>query len=196
MCKEDSLNVNCTNCKKSQPSKKVSTMQQCPPVLILHLKRFRMTSYQVVKMQNMVTYPLYDLDISDLVSFKDPNACYSYDLYGVVNHFGTMGGGHYTATVKNERTQEWLYYDDSSVKSYAESDVVNRSAYILFYRRKDLVNKPMSAIVPRLNKTFFPGMPIKTKSGKDCYLREYREGHEAPLVLGYGNSEIIEASLD
>lgn len=35
-------------------------------------------------MQNMVTYPLYDLDISDLVSFKDPNACYSYDLYGVV----------------------------------------------------------------------------------------------------------------
>ena len=107
-----------------------------------------------------------------------------------------MGGGHYTATVKNERTQEWLYYDDSSVKSYAESDVVTRSAYILFYRRKDLVNKPMSAIVPRLNRTFFPGMPIKTKTGKDCYLREYRKNHQAPLVLGFGESEIIEARLD
>ena len=35
-------------------------------------------------MQNMVTYPLYDLDVSDFVPFKDPNACYSYDLYGVV----------------------------------------------------------------------------------------------------------------
>ena len=56
----------------------------------------------------------------------------------VQNHFGTMGGGHYTATVKNERTQEWLYYDDSHVKPYAECDVVTRSAYILFYRRKDL----------------------------------------------------------
>mmetsp|Transcript_7782 Transcript_7782/g.9376 ORF Transcript_7782/g.9376 Transcript_7782/m.9376 type:complete len:88 (+) Transcript_7782:4694-4957(+) len=87
-----------------------------------------------------------------------------------------MTGGHYTATVKNERTQEWLYYDDSSVKTYAESDVVTRSAYILFYRRKDLTNKPMSAVVPRLNKTMFAGMPVQTKDGKNCYLIEYREG--------------------
>lgn len=52
----------------------------------------------------MITYPLYDLDVGECVPFKDPNTCYMYDLYGVVNHFGTMGGGHYTATVKNERT--------------------------------------------------------------------------------------------
>ena len=112
------------------------------------------------------------------------------------NHFGTMSGGHYTATVKNERTNEWLYYDDSSVKAYTESDVVTRSAYILFYRRKDLVNKPMSAVVPRLNKTMFAGLPVKTKDGQDCYLIEYREGHEQPLVLGYGNSEVRCARLD
>ena len=24
-----------------------------------------------------------------------------YDLYGVVNHYGTMSGGHYTAYCKN-----------------------------------------------------------------------------------------------
>ena len=94
-------------------------------------------------MHNMVTYPLYDLDLSSCVPFKDESTCYQYDLYGVVNHFGTMGGGHYTATVKNQRTQEWLYYDDSSVKPYAECDVVSRSAYILFYRRKDLAQKSM-----------------------------------------------------
>lgn len=75
-----------------------------------------MTSYQVVKMQNMITYPLYDLDMTEFVSFTDPNTCYLYDLFGVVNHFGTMGGGHYTATVKNAITGEWLHYDDSSVK--------------------------------------------------------------------------------
>jgi len=55
-------------------------------------------------MQNMVTYPLYNLDLGEHVPFKDPDTCYSYDLYGVVNHFGTMSGGHYTATIKNERT--------------------------------------------------------------------------------------------
>ena len=42
--KGDSISVNCNSCKKSQPSKKVSYIQQCPPVLILHLKRFKMTS--------------------------------------------------------------------------------------------------------------------------------------------------------
>ena len=35
-------------------------------------------------MQNMITYPLYDLDVSPYVPFKDPNQCYLYDLYGVV----------------------------------------------------------------------------------------------------------------
>ena len=107
-----------------------------------------------------------------------------------------MGGGHYTATIKNERTQEWLYYDDSSVRSYAESDVVSRSAYILFYRRKDLAQKPMSLVVPRLNKTFFTGMPIRTKQGWDCYLIEYREGHSCPLVLGMGDGIRIYTRLD
>ena len=119
----------------------------------------------VVKMQNIVNYPLYDYDVSECVPFKDTNTCYLYDLYGVVNHFGTMSGGHYTATIKNERTQEWLYYDDSSVRTYAEGDVVSKSAYILFYRRKDLAQQSMAAVVPRLNNTFFTGMPVKTKSG-------------------------------
>ena len=35
-------------------------------------------------MQNMITYPLYDLDVSEHVPFVDPNTCYLYDLYGVV----------------------------------------------------------------------------------------------------------------
>jgi len=69
--------------------------------------------------------------------------------------------------------------------------VVTRSAYILFYRRKDLAQKVMSAVIPRLNRTFFCGMPIKTKSGLSCYLVEYREGHSCPLVLGLGDGIMI-----
>jgi len=41
----DILNVNCYYCKKQQrPMKKVNSVQQCPPVLVLHLKRFKMVS--------------------------------------------------------------------------------------------------------------------------------------------------------
>ena len=39
---------------------------------------------QVVKMQNMITYPLYDLDMTEHVPFPDPDTCYMYDLFGVV----------------------------------------------------------------------------------------------------------------
>ena len=42
--KEDSLSVNCDYCKKDRPHKKTTEIQQCPPVLILHMKRFKMTS--------------------------------------------------------------------------------------------------------------------------------------------------------
>jgi len=39
---------------------------------------------QVMKMQNMITYPLYDFDMSEHVPFRDSQTCYLYDLFAVV----------------------------------------------------------------------------------------------------------------
>jgi len=47
---------------------------------------------------------------------------------GVVNHFGTLTFGHYTAFVKKE---DWLYYDDSSVRRV---NFDGDNAYLLFYK--------------------------------------------------------------
>ena len=38
-----------------------------------------------------------------------------YDLIGVVNHYGGLGGGHYTAYCKHEPSGTWYDYDDSRV---------------------------------------------------------------------------------
>ena len=38
-----------------------------------------------------------------------------YDLVGVVNHSGTMNGGHYTAYNFNTFVRRWYHYDDSRV---------------------------------------------------------------------------------
>ena len=38
-----------------------------------------------------------------------------YVLYGIVNHYGTMGGGHYTAYCKNFLNNKWYEFDDSRV---------------------------------------------------------------------------------
>ena len=58
-----------------------------------------------------------------------------YELYAVSNHYGGLGGGHYTAYAKNNG--KWHEFNDSSVRSCSESSVCSSGAYILFYKRKD-----------------------------------------------------------
>ena len=38
-----------------------------------------------------------------------------YDLVGLVNHRGGMGGGHYVAYAQNHKTKRWFEFDDSRV---------------------------------------------------------------------------------
>lgn len=83
-------------------------------------------------------YPLRGLDMREyVISLKDePNPVY-YDLYGVSNHYGSLGGGHYTASCLNHIDNKWYYFNDSSVSRKDEDDVVSNAAYLLFYRRRD-----------------------------------------------------------
>lgn len=65
------------------------------------------------------------------------NACLDpiYDLYAVSNHYGGLGGGHYTAFAKNG--EKWYDFNDSSVRAVSEASIVGSGAYILFYRRRE-----------------------------------------------------------
>lgn len=68
-----------------------------------------------------------------------PQAAPIYDLYGVVNHYGGLFGGHYTAYVKEFSTRKWLLFDDSSVSELESPESVkSSSAYLLFYKRRDV----------------------------------------------------------
>ena len=60
-----------------------------------------------------------------------------YDLYAVSNHFGSLNGGHYTATCKSSVDNGWYYYNDSSVSSAGNAKIMKDAAYVLFYRRRD-----------------------------------------------------------
>ncbi|KAJ1024788.1 hypothetical protein NDA16_002828 [Ustilago loliicola] len=75
--------------------------------------------------------PLEDND--DAVAVDAP----IYDLYAVDNHFGGLGGGHYTAFAKSPADGKWYEFDDSSVRPVANPETVkSSSAYLLFYRRR------------------------------------------------------------
>lgn len=69
---------------------------------------------------------------------------YTYDLFGVSNHFGGMGGGHYTAYAYSPIKRQWIDYNDSSVRPASPQDIVSEAAYLLFYRRRD--SKPCEMI--------------------------------------------------
>ncbi len=59
----------------------------------------------------------------------------NYSLYAISNHYGGLGGGHYTAYAKNN--SEWYEFDDSHVSKLNRKDVVSSGAYLLFYERND-----------------------------------------------------------
>lgn len=68
-----------------------------------------------------------------------------YDLFGISNHSGGTGGGHYTAyckysiyEIRNPESGNWYDFDDSYVQAVGKNMLVSESAYILFYRRKNL----------------------------------------------------------
>jgi len=58
-----------------------------------------------------------------------------YDLYGLCNHSGGSGGGHYHAVIRNANGK-WYNFNDTLVTEIAEDDIVNTSTYCFFYRKK------------------------------------------------------------
>ncbi|KAM4722665.1 ubiquitin carboxyl-terminal hydrolase 4 [Rhinophrynus dorsalis] len=126
----------CPNCRKHQRATKKFDLWSLPKILVVHLKRFSYNRYWRDKLDAVVEFPIRNLNMSEFVC--DPKACpYVYDLVAVSNHYGGMGGGHYTAYAKNQETKQWYYFDDSSVSAASEDQIVTKAAYVLFYQRLD-----------------------------------------------------------
>ncbi|XP_036375809.1 ubiquitin carboxyl-terminal hydrolase 15-like isoform X2 [Megalops cyprinoides] len=129
----------CPNCKQHQQATKKLDLWSLPPVLAVHLKRFSYSRYMRDKLDSLVDFPLSDLDMSEFLINPNAGPC-TYDLIAVSNHYGGMGGGHYTAFAKNKDDDKWYYFDDSSVSPANEDQIVSKAAYVLFYQRKDTIS--------------------------------------------------------
>ncbi|CAD8146174.1 unnamed protein product [Paramecium pentaurelia] len=148
-CQEEVLGVGnewyCSKCKKHQKAKKQMQIYKAPQIMILHLKRFRSTrvtqfygTYSVggvTKIVQYVDFPLENFNIQPFILEKESQQPYVYDLFAVSNHYGGMGGGHYTAYAKNPMYNAWFDFNDSQVKEL-RSNPVTDAAYVLFYRRR------------------------------------------------------------
>ena len=110
------------------------TFWNMPDILVVTFKRFLPDGMR--KIENLVDFPLENLDLSNFVVGYN-SSTYVYDLYGVCNHMGGTMGGHYTAYVKNN-TGIWTHYNDTNVEQITDlKQIVTSFAYCLFYRKKN-----------------------------------------------------------
>lgn len=126
----------CPHCQKHQQATKKIEIWSVPDVLAIHLKRFESSRSFSDKIDATVEFPIEGLDMSKYVASEKTHQAMVYDLCAVDNHFGGIGGGHYTAYVRNFVDGEWYYYDDSRVSPADPLDAIRGSAYLLFYRRR------------------------------------------------------------
>ena len=152
----------CSHCKDHVQALKTMELWKLPNVLIIHLKRFEYKhSLRRDKLDHLVDFPLYGLDMNQhcgkfhhdhkaTTTTAAAAACVDsyvpaiYDCFAVVNHYGRMGFGHYTAYARSWNEQgfvssmdDWHLYDDSQVRTvHDERAVVSSAAYVLLYRRR------------------------------------------------------------
>ena len=115
----------CEKCKKNVCAIKKLEIDELPNFLIITLKRFNRNQ----KINNNVSIPLKNFNLLNSI----------YNLYGTVNHFGSLNGGHYTANVLHAN-DIWYNMNDSSCSQIDSNKISNNSVYIAFYYR-DIINK-------------------------------------------------------
>lgn len=130
----------CPNCKEHRRATKQLEIWKSPDILVIHLKRFSNSRNLRDKIDALIDFPLKGLDLSRHVAEGKYNSNLTnesqiYDLYAVSNHFGGLGGGHYTAYVALE-DGHFYHFDDSLVMRVHKSQIVTPAAYLLFYRRR------------------------------------------------------------
>jgi ubiquitin carboxyl-terminal hydrolase 4/11/15 len=137
----------CDKCGDVNTTSTTIDVWRLPDILVIHVKRFVYTMYVRGKLNNPMEYPVHNLDMSRVLGRAldgDELDRTLYDLYGVVHHLGTMGGGHYVATCQppssgnGDQEAPWFSFNDSRVHEVTDSEIVSSSGYLLFYRRQRL----------------------------------------------------------
>ncbi|KAK2999764.1 hypothetical protein RJ639_022747 [Escallonia herrerae] len=130
----------CPGCKKHCQATKKLDLWRLPEILVIHLKRFSYSRFLKNKLEIYVDFPVHDLDLSTFIAYKNGNLSNRYMLYAISNHYGGMGGGHYTAFVHHGGNR-WYDFDDGVVSPISEDKIKTSAAYVLFYRRVEDVQQ-------------------------------------------------------
>ncbi|XP_041010435.1 ubiquitin carboxyl-terminal hydrolase 2-like [Juglans microcarpa x Juglans regia] len=140
--------MNSKSVKVKRDATKRVLIYRAPPILTIHLKRFSQDARgRLSKLNGHVSFR----ETIDLRPYLDPRCIdkekHHYRLIGVVEHSGTMRGGHYVAFVRggqkssrgNDQKENdgsvWYHASDAYVRQASLDEVLGCDAYILFYEK-------------------------------------------------------------
>jgi ubiquitin carboxyl-terminal hydrolase 4/11/15 len=101
----------CPRCKEHRRASKKFELWKTPDILVMHLKRFSSSAMRRDKLDVFVDFPIEGLDLTSRVIESEEGKHEVYDLFAVDDHWGGLGGGHYTAFAKNFVDNEWYEYN-------------------------------------------------------------------------------------
>jgi hypothetical protein len=114
-----------------------------PPVLLVKIMRLgQSSSGSLIKIDHPMTIPLGFEVPGEIVADSDPA---NYELIGGVVHSGTVNGGHYIAYIRTKGG--FFEFNDSYVQKLTNEqglEILKRGAYVLAYRRKNQIKKPLT----------------------------------------------------
>ena len=165
--------LSCRKCGGPQNFFKNYEINKLPHVLILALKRFKYNENMNFKLKQLITYPIDDFKLKDK----------TYNLFGVVYHYGGINSGHYVCAVRNKENK-WILCDDNVLKEIDVKKVMTSNAYILVYISQDPINTYsyyncmqsllQHIIVDKLRRShsfrdnnFFKGEPIRVRNSEE-----------------------------
>ncbi|EAS03115.2 ubiquitin carboxy-terminal hydrolase (macronuclear) [Tetrahymena thermophila SB210] len=147
--KEENLDDDyyCSKCKARTKSRRQFELYKLPQILVIHLKRFNFGRSYRNKISSNVSFPVTNFDVQQFIQSSTDNSVKNskYELFGIVNHSGSLSGGHYTSESLNPYDGKWYNYNDSHAGSISQESI-NRyqssgrqSPYLLFYCKSELL---------------------------------------------------------
>ena len=147
----------CESCGKGGRATKQSRLASIPPILTLHLKRFRYggdargpsqaasmggsnsrrtTKSGSAKIEGHIKFEqIFDLKPYLTDELQAKQKAMFCRLFAVVVHAGKNShSGHYIAYVRNIQKNEWWKMDDARITKVDMQEVMQAEAYMLFYR--------------------------------------------------------------
>ncbi|TPX34515.1 hypothetical protein SmJEL517_g02840 [Synchytrium microbalum] len=181
----------CPHCKTLERAEKKLSVLGLPPVLCLHLKRFKFTRHIRCKIDTYVRFPITDFNIAPYTRngvLGDAKPVW-YDLYAVIVHHGSSGSGHFLAFTWSPENSSWFQMNDGSAKATSPEDVAQQQAYMLFYSRRN--HQEVLETPEEINPTSSTTTPSRINGRINS-----SSSSSSPKAGRYNGKDVIEIDMD